>query len=161
MYKQESFENNTYEVKYMFRDTRRKKLRNRVIFAALGVSILTFGIWLNYKTVVDEDGSEEVTKKVKVEESKDIKEDNSDSNSEKDKDDKAGTDTQKQPDSYLIKEVDGVVKVFECQDDKKELYLITSIPFDLLSESDQQMFVDGVYMDTEEELGEFLENFDS
>lgn len=146
----------------MFRDTRRKKLRNRIIFAALGVSILAFGIWLNYKTVVDEDGSEEAAKNVKVEESKDVNNESaSDSRENQSEDEGEGTDTQEQPDSYLIKEVDGVVKVFECQDDKKELYLITSIPFELLSESDQQMFVDGVYMDTEEELGEFLENFDS
>ena len=40
----------------MFRDTRRKKLRNQVILAALAVSLMTFGIWLNYKTVVDQDG---------------------------------------------------------------------------------------------------------
>ena len=50
----------------MFRDTRRKKLRNQVILAALAVSLMTFGIWLNYKTVVDQDGSEEAARKVKV-----------------------------------------------------------------------------------------------
>ena len=48
----------------MFRDTRRKKLRNQVILAALAVSLMTFGIWLNYKTVVDQDGSEEAARKV-------------------------------------------------------------------------------------------------
>ena len=53
----------------MFRDTRRKKLRNQVILAALAVSLMTFGIWLNYKTVVDQDGSEEAARKVKVESS--------------------------------------------------------------------------------------------
>lgn len=53
-------------------------------------------------------------------------------------------------------------KVFVCDEDgNKELYLITSIPFDLLSESDQQLFIDGVEMKTEEDLGEFLQNFDS
>ncbi len=41
----------------MFRDTRRKKLRNQVILAALAVGLMTFGIWLNYKTVVDKNGS--------------------------------------------------------------------------------------------------------
>ena len=54
------------------------------------------------------------------------------------------TGTAGEPESYLIKEVDGVVKVFICDEKgNKELYLITSIPFDLLSENDQQLFVDG------------------
>lgn len=141
----------------MFRDTRRKKIRNKIIFAAMGVCILTFGIWLNYKTVVDDDGSEEAARKVKVEESETKVVDN-ESNTENEN---KGTDTQGTPESYLIKEVDGVVKVFLCDGNKKNLYLITSIPFELLSEGDQQMFVDGVYMETEEDLGEFLENFDS
>ena len=75
---------------------------------------------------------------------------------------KDGTDTENRPETYLIKEVEGVVKVFVCDEDgNKELYLITSIPFDLLSESDQQLFVDGVTIETEEDLGEFLQNFDS
>ena len=58
----------------MFRDTRRKKLRNQVILAALAVSLMTFGIWLNYKTVVDQDGSEEAARKVKVESSQAVSE---------------------------------------------------------------------------------------
>ena len=94
----------------MFRDTRRKKLRNQVILAALAVSLMTFGIWLNYKTVVDQDG---------------------------------------------------VVKVFACQGEEKKLYLITSIPFELLSQTDQNMFSKGVTKKTKAELDEFLENFDS
>ena len=73
-----------------------------------------------------------------------------------------GTDTEEVPETYLIKEVDGVVKVFLCDsEDNKELYLITSIPYDLLSESDQQMFSDGVELETEDDLGAFLQNFDS
>lgn len=141
----------------MFRDTRRKKLRNRVIFATMGVCILTFGIWLNYRTVVDNDGSEEAAQKVKVEQTESA----SAGNEGGVENENNRTDTPGTPESYLIKEVDGVVKVFLCDGNKKNLYLITSIPFELLSEGDQKMFVDGVYMETEEDLGEFLENFDS
>ena len=130
----------------MFRDTRRKKLRNQVILAALAVSLMTFGIWLNYKTVVDQDGSEEAARKVKVESSQ------ADQNSE---------DTAEEEESYYIKEVDGVVKVFACQGEEKKLYLITSIPFELLSQTDQNMFSKGVTKKTKAELDEFLENFDS
>lgn len=57
--------------------------------------------------------------------------------------------------------MDGVVKVFLCSGDEEELYLITSIPYELLSENDQKMFAEGVSIKTEEDLGEFLENFDS
>ena len=49
----------------------------------------------------------------------------------------------------------------EQRQDNKELYLITSVPYDLLSESDQQMFSDGVELETEDDLGAFLQNFDS
>ena len=143
----------------MFRDTRRKKLRNQVILAALAVSLMTFGIWLNYKTVVDKDGSEEAANKVKVESSR-AENTSGDSQSTSAKQPAASGDTAEQ-ETYYIKEVDGVVKVFACHGEEKELYLITSIPFELLSQTDQKMFSKGVTKNTKEELDEFLENFDS
>lgn len=164
-----------YEVKYiMFRDDRRKKLRNRVILAALGVFIMTFGIWLNYQGQGEEPPAEDTVQQVdaekpadedkkkestKADEKQDAKE-NAKQDSQQDND--AGSGTEPEVDAYLIKEVNGVVKVFICDESGKEtLYLITSIPFDLLSERDQQLFVDGVRLETEEDLGKFLENFDS
>lgn len=155
-----------YEVKYiMFRDDRRKKLRNRVILAALGVFIMTFGIWLNYQGKEDP-LAEDTVKQVEADKSTEEKpkkeskkEDNTDSS---ETDHETGSGTEPEVDAYLIKEVNGVVKVFLCdEDDNEELYLITSIPFDLLSESDQKLFIDGVRLETEEDLGKFLENFDS
>lgn len=131
----------------MFRNTRKKQLRNRVIAAALGVTVMTFGIWLNYKDQGEDIPAENTVKEIKITEGED-------------KIDEASTI--EVPESYLIKEVDGVVKVFLCDEKgNEELYLITSIPFDLLSESDQKLFIDGVRLDTEEDLGRFLENFDS
>lgn len=162
-YKQEKFDNNNLEVKYMFRNTRKKQLRNRVIAAAAGVCVMTFGIWLNYQDDGEEIPAEDAAKNVKIEqaESKTNKTEKS-SDKDKDKDKKKETGTSESPETYLIKEVDGVVKVFLCdKDGSEELYLITSIPFELLSESDQQLFVNGVSLDTEEDLGKFLENFDS
>ena len=141
----------------MFRDTRRKKMRNRVIFAALGVLVLAFGLWLNFQNTAKEEQAEDVAKKVEIQETKD-KENKQGADQKKN----AGTDTETQPETYLVKEVDGVVKVFLCdKEGDRELYLITSIPFDLLSEQDQQLFIDGVELKTEEDLGRFLENFDS
>ncbi|MDO5414145.1 MAG: hypothetical protein Q4F78_01645 [Bacillota bacterium] len=131
----------------MFRNTRKKQLRNRVIAAALGVTVMTFGIWLNYKDQAEETPVENTVKEIKITETEDNKEEPSTINA---------------PESYLIKEIDGVVKVFLCDENgNEELYLITSIPFELLSESDQKLFIDGVRLDTEEDLGRFLENFDS
>lgn len=131
----------------MFRNTRTKQLRNRVIATALGVVVMTFGIWLNYKDKPEEIPAENTVKEIKITESEEKKEEPS---------------TINVPESYLIKEEDGVVKVFLCDEEgNEELYLITSIPFDLLSESDQNLFRDGVCLDTEEDLGRFLENFDS
>lgn len=131
----------------MFRNTRKKQLRNRVIAAALGVTVMTFGIWLNYKDQAEETPVENTVKEIKITETEDNKEEPSTINA---------------PESYLIKEIDGIVKVFLCDENgNEELYLITSIPFELLSESDQKLFIDGVRLDTEEDLGRFLENFDS
>lgn len=142
----------------MFRDMRRKKLRDRVILASLGLLVMAFGLWLNLRQPADNGMTEAVDSKVEAE-----------SNSPADKsdignDDSSGTETgtEKQYESYLVKEVNGVVKVFLCDDTgSKELYLITSIPYELLSETDQKMFSEGVYIETKDDLGEFLENFDS
>ena len=141
----------------MFRDMRRKKLRNRVLYLAIAAIVLVFGLWINFyenKKVPDEYAVKTIEADTQ-EQSGDIKE-------TAEKETGKGTDTEEVPETYLIKEVDGVVKVFLCDsEDNKELYLITSIPYDLLSESDQQMFSDGVELETEDDLGAFLQNFDS
>ncbi len=33
----------------MFRDTRRKKLKDRVILVSLGLLVMAFGLWLNMR----------------------------------------------------------------------------------------------------------------
>lgn len=144
----------------MFSNTRRKKTRSRVLFASIGIILLIFGLWLNFRNDDGGDAAEDAINNIKAEQSEETSEaaepqkENTDNQEE--------TSTSQPPESYLIKEVNGVVKVFICdEDDNQELYLITSIPFDLLSENDQQLFIDGVYVQTEEDLGKFLENFDS
>ena len=51
----------------MFRYNRKKQLRNKVIAAAVGVAVMTFGIWLNY-TDEDEKTAEETVQKIEIEE---------------------------------------------------------------------------------------------
>lgn len=146
----------------MFRDTRRKRLRNRVLYAALGVTVMTFGIWLNYHGEEQEEDVQNAVQEVAVEESSKAVKQTDQREDDRKASDAEGTDTEYIPETYLIKEVEGVVKVFlRNEEGKEELYLITTIPFELLSESDQQLFTEGVELDTEEDLGKFLENFDS
>jgi len=149
----------------MFSYNKKKQLRNRVIAAALGVAVMTFGIWLNY-TDNDEEQAKEAVQKIEIQdEGSEAKatEITEDENLSVDTDEETDeTYTNNSDKTYLVKEEEGVVKVYLCDEESNsELYLVTSIPFDLLSEGDQQMFKDGVFIDTEDDLGKFLENFDS
>ena len=63
---------------------------------------------------------------------------------------------------YLIKEVDGVIKVFFYNDQGKEsLVKETDIAFSLLSTADQALFQKGIIKHTAEELDELLQDFES
>lgn len=140
----------------MFRDNRKDKLKKRVVYLTIAVVLLTTGIFLNYDANNESGVTQEAVQQLEVNSSKNNTSDNEVQESTEE------TGTENIPETYLIKEVDGVVKVFLCDSEgNKELYLITSIPFDLLSESDQQLFVKGVTIETEEDLGAFLQNFDS
>jgi len=140
----------------MFRDNKKDKLKKRVIYLTIAVVLLTTGIMLNYEENNESSVTQEAVQQLEVNSSEKNTSDNVVQESTEE------TGTENIPETYLIKEVDGVVKVFLCDSEgNKELYLITSIPFDLLSESDQQLFVKGVTIETEEDLGAFLQNFDS
>ncbi len=145
----------------MFGYNRKKQLRNRVIAAAAAVAFMTFGIWLNY-TSNDKEAAEEAVQKIEIEEEQDTEATTQVESRSEDAEINTdiGTDTTTSDKTYLVKEENGVVKVYLCEGSKKELYLITSIPYDLLSENDQNMFKEGVTIDTDDDLGKFLENFD-
>lgn len=143
----------------MFGYSKKKKLRNKVIAAAMGVAVMTLGIWLNYSDNKDIT-TEETLNKVKIEESN-VKESVSE-DVDKEIEDEDETDTDIDDKTYFIIEEEGVVKVYLCDaNNNRELYLITSIPYELLSEEDQALFNEGVTLSTEKDLGRFLENFDS
>ena len=113
----------------MFSNTRRKKTRSRILFASIGVILLAFGIWLNFRADDDEKAvAEDAVNNVKSEQSGETSE--ASPPQKGNTDNKEETGTSQQPQSYLIKEINGVVKVFICdEEDNRELYLITSIPF--------------------------------
>jgi hypothetical protein len=65
-------------------------------------------------------------------------------------------------DYYLVKEVNGVVKIFYYDEQGKEtLIRDTDIAFSLLSMADQELFRQGVRKNNIEELDELLQDFDS
>ncbi|MDD4565767.1 MAG: hypothetical protein PHE79_09885 [Eubacteriales bacterium] len=65
-------------------------------------------------------------------------------------------------DCYLVKEVNGVIKVFYYdKTGKKKLIRDTDIAFSLLSTADQEFFRQGIIKNTKDELDELLQDFDS
>ena len=73
----------------------------------------------------------------------------------------APADTVKQG-YYLVKEVDGVIKIFYYDEQGKEkLIRDTDIAFSLLSVGDQNLFQKGVIKHSEEDLNELLQDFES
>ena len=63
---------------------------------------------------------------------------------------------------YLVKEVNGIIKIFYYNEEGKEsLIRETDIAFSLLSVSDQTLFQKGVIKHSPEELDELLQDFES
>ncbi|WP_312091219.1 hypothetical protein [Aminipila sp.] len=63
---------------------------------------------------------------------------------------------------YLVKESDGIIKVYQYDKKGKEhLLRSTDILYSLLSEDDQELFSEGVEIKTEDELLELLQDFES
>lgn len=63
---------------------------------------------------------------------------------------------------YLVKEIDGIIKIFYYDENGKEsLVRVTDIAFSLLSVADQALFQKGVIKHTAEELDELLQDFES
>jgi hypothetical protein len=63
---------------------------------------------------------------------------------------------------YLVKEIDGVIKIFYYDEQGKEkLIREADIAFSLLSVGDQELFQKGIIKHNEEELNELLQDFES
>lgn len=138
----------------MFSNKKKSFFKSKLFFGCLGALLLSFGIWLNYEG----DQGREVNTPVQAEESSETAQ----STIVDSREDEASQETTESQVYYLVREVEGVVKIFYCDENGKEsLYEITSIPFDLLNQKDQQLFAEGVRINTLEELDRFLENFDS
>lgn len=148
----------------MFSNQKKRFFKSKWFYGIIIMLLLIFGLWMNY------DGNSQKTnttakagQETKAGEQppavvdslhQDTSEKNDSGSSEQSED--------KQQPYYLIQEIEGVVKVFYCDENGREsLYQITSVPFHLMSQEDQQMLTEGVHVNSEDELADFLENFDS
>ncbi len=62
---------------------------------------------------------------------------------------------------FYVQETDGVVNVYRYTNGEKVFFKRTSIAFSLLGDEDQELLKTGVQLKDEQELANFLENFDS
>ncbi|MCI9596357.1 MAG: hypothetical protein HFE75_03485 [Firmicutes bacterium] len=156
----------------MFSNQKNNFFKGKWFYGIIVLFLLAFGIWVNTDT---ETQKANTNTKVEQEASSAPKEssvvdslgqrpsERTDESHEKSAEESTEPSSEEaQQPYYLIKEVEGVVKVFYCDEKGQEtLHQITAIPFQLLGKEDQQMMSDGVRVDTEEKLAGFLENFDS
>lgn len=155
---------------------RKSFLKGKLFYIILFV-LFAFGIWLN-QAPVEQENPDEVSSTDKS--YADTAYDESESGSYNIMDNIIGnheavseggvenTDTVSGPGDpdhsgyYLVKEIDGIIKIFYYDEEGKEtLIRETDIAFSLLSIADQAFFQKGVIKRTSEELDELLQDFES
>ena len=63
---------------------------------------------------------------------------------------------------YLLKEAEGQIELYYYDENGKEKFIrMTDIPFSLISNSDQELFRQGVVVKSESELDSILQDFES
>lgn len=153
----------------MFSNRKKSFFKSKWFYGIIAVALLAFGIWINYDggsqktntaTKVDQQ-TQSTTQSPDVIDSRDGETSETTEEETTDKEETKETEETQQT-YFLIREIEGVVKVFYCNGNGEEsLYQITTIPFALLSKEDQQMLAEGVQVNSKNELADFLQNFDS
>lgn len=160
----------------MFSNQKKSFLKSKLFYGCIIALLVLFGLWLNYDGTGQGEEDRQVDAGAKIKENAyagtddsmtdpagEIQAENYPAEPTETEDtamaeSEAGTGER----YYLVREIDGVVKVFQRDEQGEEsLYQITSVPFTLLSKEDQQLFAEGVRLKTQSELESFLENFDS
>jgi hypothetical protein len=162
--------------------TQRKSFFKGKLFYIILLVLFAFGLWLNQP--IEERSPEDVNAGTEYPESSDKTADQVDTGDKGnildsiiDKNQPvsvttgaAGSAAENKPDPsdredkgyYLIKEIDGVIKIFYFNEDGKEsLIRETDIAFSLLSVTDQTLFRKGIIRHSPEELDELLQDFES
>lgn len=151
----------------MFSNQKKNFFKSKWFYGFIALALLIFGIWINSDEKSQNTNTvTKVAQESQTQQEPTVVDSLSGKTPEKEDEEPTGESTEpteeKQQSYYLIREIEGVVKVFYCDENGQEsLHQITAIPFQLLSKEDQQMLAEGVHMDTESELASFLENFDS
>ena len=156
---------------YLF-NKRKNFIKSKLVYIGFGL-IFLIGLWVSQALNPDDPGEVNVTpddlvvsKDVPSDSNNDISENK---NSEANNSDKQTSINNQNPvvlhtseAYYLLKESDGEVKLFYYDESGNETFIrATEIPFSLISESDQNEFVKGMIVETEEELYELLQDFES
>ncbi|WP_312649192.1 hypothetical protein [Aminipila sp.] len=146
--------------------TRKKSLIERKGFYITLVAILGIGYLItsllsspeatieseNISTNVNQTVKQNNIEKDKVSENSNLNSDNNDNNVQENQ----------SSEYYLVKESDGVIKIYQYDKNGVEnLLRTTDILFSLLSEEDQKLFSEGVVVKSENELLELLQDFES
>ncbi|QAT42829.1 hypothetical protein [Aminipila luticellarii] len=154
--------------------TRKKRLVERKEFyialvAILGVGYLMGNLFLSPEDTDQKDNvSAKVSQTVKqnqdkadnISENRDMNSDEVSENSDINSDN--SVQENQSGEYYLVKESDGVIKVYRYDENGEESLLKkTDILFSLLSEEDQELFSKGVVVQTDDELLELLQDFES
>lgn len=164
----------------------KKFYQKKMFYAVLAVCVFSFGLWMNHSVKLEDSriamkneatDSQQVKQSTEYEKDKAVKIDNlvDDSEREQDKQDQRKKDAAAaqnadssvpemtaEPPYYFIQAQDGLVKIFHYDEDGQgKLMRTTSISFSLLSDIDQQLLEDGIVRHTEEEMQEFLQDYES
>ena len=146
----------------MFSNKKKNFFKSKWFYGSIVAFLLAFGIWVNYDT-----DSQKADVTTKVEQPTQTQQptvvDSRGGETPGESSEGTTEESKKQQKTYyLIREIEGVVKVFYCNENGEEsLYQITTVPFQLLSKEDQQLLAEGVRVENQRELADFLENFDS
>lgn len=132
-------------------------------FVIVIIGLLGFGYWVNQSsdTLIYPDGSNQETG-VNKQVNEDSEENMNENLSATDIDAAEAKNPVNTTSFYLIKEVDRVISIYYYDESGEETFIrTTDIAFSLLSEADQSLFSEGIIKNTEEELEELLQDFES
>ena len=149
--------------RYLFGKPKSTGARNAVIASAV-VAAVAFGVFMNLSDEEVQDNTNLIANAGAPVQDKDTDENNADErNSDKiEKEDKNDVVTKGEEAYYLLKEAEGQIELYYYDENGKEKFIrMTDIPFSLISNSDQELFRQGVVVKSESELDSILQDFES
>lgn len=142
--------------RYLFSNKRQGLLNGKLFYVAL-ICICIFGFWM-----IKNDNLSDVSSFRDVSQNEDINVNAQILNDRLGKNKKDDVLNEKETAYYLLKETDGQIKLYHYDENGNEQVLkVTDIPFNLISEADQEYFKNGVIIKDENKLNELLQDFES